>query len=85
MKLNVAQFYQAIRINGETLTRINVSPAQPDMPKGEKHGRMELELKDGVGVIITTTSESVIVPLNNVAYAVLAKEVKQKEQKAEKK
>lgn len=73
MKLNIAQFYQAIRINGETLTRINSSPAVADQPAGDKHGRMELKLVEGVGVLICSSNEEVIVPLNNVAYAVLAK------------
>jgi hypothetical protein len=81
MKLSVGQFYQAIRVNGETLTRINCGAALGDQPAGDKHGKMELELVEGVGVVIKTNNENVIVPLNNVAYAVINKEVKQKSEK----
>lgn len=82
MKLNVSQFYQAIRINGETLTRINCSAAVGDQPAGDKHGKMELELQEGVGVLIKTSNENVLVPLNNVAYAVVTKSEQKSEQKS---
>lgn len=81
MKLSVAQFYQAVRINGETLTRINSSPATGDQPAGEKHGKYELELQEGVGVLVRSSGENIVVPLNNVAYATLAKKQEVKEQK----
>lgn len=83
MKLSIVQCYQAIRVNGETLTRINSSPATGDQPAGEKHGKYDLELQEGVGVIIRSSGEHVIVPLNNVAYATIAK--KQEAQVKEKK
>lgn len=87
MKVLIAQFYQAIKYNGETLTRINASPAFLDNPPGDRYGRVTMHVEPGIGVRIEG-AKSVVVPFNNVAYMEVEdtqnvkQEVKSKEKKA---
>lgn len=91
MRVLSAQFYQAIKFAGQTLTYVNVAPESklPALPQGAHYGQITATLVPGLGVQLEGSlqkiEDCVLVPFNNVPFIKVAQEQAKSEQAKPKK
>lgn len=75
MKITSAKFYQAVSVfDGErykTVTHVNLG-------RPEISGKIELTVKDGVGLLVETEHGATIITFNNIAFMTMEKPEKTK-------